>query len=105
MERKINLDEILIAIFEPVSQDCTTPVQDLQLAVTLNPNVDRIKDAMKEACRQTLELAAENAKINWVENNVEMESDTDFSFRDSDGNWCKININEQSILNTIKQIK
>ena len=64
-----------------------------------------VREAMKEACRQILELSAENAKINWVENNVEMESDTDFSFRDNDGNWCKININEQSILDTIKQVE
>lgn len=88
MERKINLDEILIAIFEPVSQDCTTPVQDLQLAVTLNPNVDRIKDAMKEACRQTLELAAENADV------------TINSIED-----LKLIVDKQSILNTIKQIE
>ena len=63
------------------------------------------KDEVKELLISVLELAAENAEINWVENNVEMESDTDFSFRDNDGNWCKININEQSILNTIKQVK
>ena len=63
------------------------------------------KDEVKELLISVLELAAENAKINWVENNVEMESDTDFSFRDNDGNWCKININEQSILNTIKQVE
>ena len=63
------------------------------------------KDEVTQILSKALELAAENAKINWVENNVEMESDTDFSFRDNDGNWCKININEQSILNTIKQVK
>ena len=61
--------------------------------------------AMKEACKQVLELAAENAKINWIENNVEMESDSDFAFRDTDGNWCKINTDTQSILDTIKQVE
>ena len=91
-ERKVNLEEISNNI--------------VATGALANPNYKRsILDAMKEACRQILELAAENAKINWVENNVEMESDTDFSFRDNDGNWCKININEQSIFNTIKQVK
>ena len=64
-----------------------------------------IRYAMKEACRQTLELAAENAKINWIENEVKMESDSDFAFRDSDGNWCKISLDEQSILNIINEVE
>lgn len=102
--KQVDLEEILIKIFQPTSQDCSTPAQDLQLAITLNPDLNRIKNAMQEACNQTVDLCAENAKINWVENNVEMESDTDFSFRDNDGSWCKININEQSILDTKKQI-
>ena len=91
---KINLEEILKR-FSHVDHGA---VEDFWFT-------ENVIKAMKEACRQTLELAAENAKINWVENNVEMESDTDFSFRDNDGNWCKININEQSILNTIKQVE
>ena len=91
-EREVNLEEILEKHRQMFIKNSVK-------------HPDYIMDAMKEACRQILELAAENAKINWVENNVEMESDTDFSFRDNDGNWCKININEQSILNTIKQVK
>ena len=92
---KINLEEIL--------QDCW--ITTLDNSKEVHAPIEDVKLAMLEFGKQLLELAAENAKINWVENNVEMESDTDFSFRDSDGNWCKININEQSILNTIKQIK
>ena len=91
---KINLEEIL-------QKELIPTVFEGSSELTFNATIK----AMKEACRQILELAAENAKINWVENNVKMESDTDFSFRDNDGNWCKININEQSILNTIKQVK
>lgn len=34
-----------------------------------------------------------------------MESDSDFSFRDSDGNWCKISIKEDSILQIKDWIK
>ena len=91
-ERKINLEEIMQEHVDPhcfLKKEC----------------YERVIEAMKEACKQTLELAAENAEISWVENDIEMESDTDFSFRDNDGNWCKININEQSILDTIKQIE
>lgn len=47
-----------------------------------------IKDAMKEACRQTLELAAENAKHLWDNNENEL-----------------FDIDKQSILDTINQIQ
>ena len=50
-----------------------------------------ILDAMMEACKQTLELAVENA-----------EGDIQRGYESSDD---KIVINKQSILNTINQIK
>lgn len=87
-ERKINLEEILTKVFEPSPQDCSTPSQDLQLAVTLNPDISRIKEAMKEACRQTLELAAEKAKLYFT-----------------DLEQTEVDIDKQSILNTINQIE
>lgn len=46
-ERKINLEEIL--------NNCVYIDDEIK---------PMVKNAMKEACRQTLELAAENAKIN-----------------------------------------
>jgi hypothetical protein len=62
-------------------------------------------EAIKLVCFKCLDLAAENAEINWIENNIKMESDSDFSFRDSDGNWCKISIKEDSILQIKDWIK
>ncbi len=44
--------EILFEVFDPSPQDCTTPEQDLQLAITLNPSLDRIKLAMEEYAKQ-----------------------------------------------------
>lgn len=41
-------EEILESVFEPSPQDCSTPREDLQLAVTLNPSLDRIEEAMEE---------------------------------------------------------
>ena len=94
-ERKINLEEILMS----------GSIGTLFRGTCNEKTYQFILGRMKEACRQTLELAAENAEISWVENDIEMESDTDFSFRDNDGNWCKVNINEQSILDTINQVE
>ena len=87
MKKEINLDKIIDSVYN------------------LNKDEDgnktfyewEVKEAIKQACNQVLDLAAENAEINWIENNIEMESDSDFSFRDNDGNWCKINIKEDSI--------
>ena len=94
-KKKINLEEILMS----------GSIGTLFRGTCNEKTYQFILGRMKEACRQTLELAAENAEISWVENDIEMESDTDFSFRDNDGNWCKVNINEQSILDTINQIE
>ena len=65
------------------------------------------KNAMKEACKQCLELAAEKASIDFVENkNYESSTQSDsFSFRDGDGNWCEISIYEASIINVINLIE
>ncbi len=45
-------EEILNELFETVSQDCTTPKQDLQLAITLNPDLDKIVLAMERYASQ-----------------------------------------------------
>lgn len=65
--KKINLEKILAKIFEPTSQDCSTTKQDLQLAITLNPDLNRILESMKQACSQCLDLAAENIKTQALE--------------------------------------
>lgn len=91
MKKKIKLKDILEGF------DKYNCISEAQLS--------DIIPAMKEACRQVIELAAENATIDWIENNKKLTSDSDYSFRDNDGIWCKINISEESILNTINQIE
>ncbi len=39
--------ECLTKAFEPDAQDCQTPTQDLQLAITLNPSLERLLEAME----------------------------------------------------------
>jgi len=45
-------EEILIKIFRPDAQDCQTPRQDLQLAITLSPELEMIEEAMEEYEKQ-----------------------------------------------------
>ena len=86
--KTINLEEILVKTFEPSLQLCSTITQDLQLAITLNPNLNKIKEAMKETAKQALELAAEN---------VEIEELNEPPFEE-------FIVDRQSILNTINQV-
>lgn len=75
-ERKINLEEIAQNI--------------VPLGAIGNINFKRgILEAMKEACRQTLELAAENAGA-WCY---------------AEGNEPEYGVDKQTILNTINQIE
>jgi len=108
-ERKINLEEILTKVFEPSPQDCSTPSQDLQLAVTLNPDISRIKEAMKEACKQVLELAAENAELDTSSIKppglIPDIYNCSFAGIDALGEELWYSIDKQSILNTINQIE
>jgi hypothetical protein len=62
METKI---EILNEIFEPEINDYSTEKKDLQLAITLNPDVDDILKAMETyATQQTADLSTQLAKAN-----------------------------------------
>lgn len=78
-ERKINLEEILKR-FSHVDHGA---VEDFWFT-------ENVIKAMKEACRQTLELAAENATADLFE---------------TDDSLGEIIVNKQSILNTIKQVE
>ena len=80
MEKQINLEGILNNQFEPN--------YDFKLHYG-NTTTINILEAMKEAIKQALELAAENAKVS-VEP-VDMYRDAYF-------------VNKQSILNTINQV-
>ena len=74
--KKISLEDILVSIFDPVLDDYPPLSESLLISVILNPSIDKIKDAMKEACRQTLELAADIAIIEGKKkvNTVNIES-------------------------------
>jgi hypothetical protein len=50
--KKLTPEEMLMEVFNPSSQDCTTPEQDLQLGITLNPDLDKIIQAMKRYAEQ-----------------------------------------------------
>ena len=65
--------------------------KDLQTLLEKYATPHDILDAMKEACKQTLELAAENAKPEFSVDCVIIRGD--------------IFINKQSILDTIKQVE
>ena len=86
-ERKVNLEEILD------SQKMAISKMYLQGAVRMGKPVgndyQKILNAMKEAIRQSLELAAENVDHLWDE-----RTDTEL-----------FDIDKQSILNTINQIE
>lgn len=62
--------KILQKVFEPTSFDCQTEKQDLQIAITLNPDLYKILEAMemaqKEAYNQAINDAAESATIRFI---------------------------------------
>ena len=95
--KKINLEEILNNTCQPFIDDNDNKTYSLW----------QIKDFSKKLIEQVLELAAEKASINFVENkNYESSTQSDsFSFRDGDGNWCEISIYEASILSIINLIE
>jgi hypothetical protein len=79
-EKKI---EILNKIFEPTSFDCKTEFEDLQIAITLNPNLNKILCAMQEYAAQ---FQADNADLaikfaDWINKN-------DYEKIHGD-RWCK----------------
>lgn len=111
-ETKINLEKILEEIFEPCisPEECPTPTIDLQTAIILNPELNRIKLAMRMACERVLKLAAENAKISVKKKSQygkyrkwqkvkEGENIDLFSYE------MQTFINKDSILNIINQIE
>jgi hypothetical protein len=60
-------EEILYKEFDAISEDCRTRKEDIQLAITLNPDVDKIINAMdengKQMCIDLLEYMAKNRVI------------------------------------------
>ncbi|MFA5394944.1 MAG: hypothetical protein WC346_02885 [Methanogenium sp.] len=58
--------DILTRIFEPSPQQCQTPREDVQLAITLNPDLSKIEQAMEEYAQQPLTEETEEGLTNWV---------------------------------------
>ena len=81
--KEINLEEL-------IKQYCYV-TQDGQENV--HSSIISVKEAMKEACRQTLELAAKNAECE------------DGAIIDLGFEIIAASVNKQSILDTIKQVK
>jgi hypothetical protein len=82
MEKQINLDEILKSYL----------TLEAMRANNSDYTYNMVLAAMKEACRQTLELAVENAEMTLLideENDIVQEA----------------TIDKESILNTIKQVE
>ena len=91
-ERKINLEEILLEEMDKFR--LSFPDENLYSTEQIKESLELpyFKAAMKEACRQTLELAAENAE-------TEKEMLPECGVLKSVGV-----VNKQSILDTINQI-
>ena len=89
-ERKINLEQILISKLKENS------TEDFDLQIISKLHFIACYYAMEEACKQVLELAAENAKAEihteW-EGNTGSEYYTDYAV-----------VNKQSILDTINLV-
>ena len=81
MSKKINLEEIILDIY-----GCQN-VEDFQKSFDIS--IKMVKDICKQACRQTLELAAEKVH----------ESISDLEYRTENEEL------QQSILDTINQIE
>ena len=59
-------EELLIKIYEPESKDCQAQKEDLQLAITLNPSVERIIDAMLSFHEQASKDMIEREFVKWA---------------------------------------
>lgn len=83
--KEINLERILMDI---IFHD----MNDISVSYN-NTGKRQILEAMKEACKQVLKLAAENATMEFI------------PFNDNPKDFNGVTINEDSILNTINQVK
>lgn len=88
MEKKINLEEII----KPYKKYLVEGIDGYKSLSGDGMFVGDVLEAMKEACKQALKLAAENAK----------------AYPNSNGQWVAsgvtATVNKQSILNTINQV-
>lgn len=82
---------------EKILENCETYDPDYS-----NISIGDALDAMKEACKQVLELAAENTKLHhWSKNGHTLIASSKVDF----DNYGGSKVDKQSILDTIKQVK
>jgi len=94
MEKKIKLEEILKNELIPI-------VFSNSPEMTFNATIR----AMKEACKQVLELAAENADMDEDFGGGEIYNITEYKVYNDNDRSRLISVNKQSILDVINQIE
>ncbi len=101
-ERKINLEEILFKHLSKAKEILPNENWYSDEEIKNSPEFSFFKDAMKEACQQTLELVADNAECK-LRNKIECSN---FQLENGFvvGNYAIV-INKQLILDTINQIE
>lgn len=88
--KQIILSKIIAEVFDADESD----ELDLQLAITLNPDIRLVKAVMLETAKRILQLTAENAKSNMI------------MVEDNEGDrWPSSEVDKESILNVINSIK
>jgi hypothetical protein len=89
MEKEVNLEEILLATMGKLREMQPDGDWYSDEETKNSPELPLFIEAMREACRQVLELASENASINgWGTNG-----------------FGSYEVDKQSILNTINKVK
>lgn len=105
-ERKINLEEILFKHLSKAKEIHPNENWYSDEEIKNSPEFSIFKDAMKEACRQALELAAENAEIeerDYRKNPTKISNYGEEVCSEYEGIYY--GVDKQSILDTIKQIE
>ena len=99
--KEINLEEIFYSNHDYYTKFNTFDGDEFEECTM---SCDKFKETVEEICKQVLELAAENAKMSgyWGE---EKFIDDKLCTRDNLDEFIDISINEDSILNTINQVK
>ena len=107
MEKKINLASILFAETDKLRKNSPRLFYSNE-KMKESPEWGYFMDAMKEACKQCLELAAENAVMVGVtlhNNNAPNISSSFVCGRDDNGLDYEYTVDKQSILDTIKEVE
>lgn len=107
MVKTINLEDILLCQIDQLR--VLNPDESLYSNEKMKKSVEwsYFMDAMKEACKQVLELAAERAVLtHYIDGNISPRSKSIINLNNGAENTGEsIGVNKQSILDTIKYIQ